>query len=112
MKSALYAARAQQYPRIPKTLLYLGLLLNDPRMRPICKTVDGNDLIFRGVIGSPHDRTLSLVFASGRMLQFLRTRRNLHSDGTFRKRSKKPPMAQIFNIVTKYGKNVSSYECV
>ncbi|XP_034231381.1 uncharacterized protein LOC117639635 [Thrips palmi] len=106
MKSALYRARAENYPRIPPTLLYLGVLLGTPNMRPLCRTVDGTDYIFKGVVGCLASRTVALIFASGRMLQFLQSRRNLHSDGTFKKRSKKPQMAQIFNIVTKYGENV------
>ncbi|XP_034231375.1 uncharacterized protein LOC117639631 [Thrips palmi] len=106
MKSQLYRARSSNYPRIPSSLIYLGILLGLPDMRPLCKTVDGADYIFQGVVGSAGDKTIALIFASGRMLQFLQSRDNLHSDGTFRKRSKKPAMAQIFNIVTKYGENI------
>jgi len=107
MKSCLYRARSSNYPKIPETLIYLGVLLGTPNMRPLCKTVDGTDYIFKGVIGCLRSKTIALVFASGRMIQFLQSRKHLHSDGTFRKRSKKPQMAQIFNIVTKYGENVS-----
>lgn len=106
MKSSLYLARSSNYPKIPETLIHLGILLGTPEMRPICKTVDGTDYIYQGVIGTIRDKTVALVFVSGRMLQFLQTRGSLHSDGTFRKRSKKPKMAQIFNIVTKFGSNV------
>jgi len=78
-------------------------------MRPMCKTVDGTDYIFQGVVGNIMAGSVALIFVSGRMLQFLQSRDNLHSDGTFKKRSKKPKMAQIFNIVTKYGDNVRSF---
>lgn len=108
MRSSLYSARSKQYPKIPNTLLHLGLRLRDPTLMQLCRTIDGNDFIFQGIAGNPHDGTLSLIFTSGRMLEFLQSRRHLHSDGTFKKRSKKPSMAQIFNIVTKYGDNVST----
>jgi len=78
-------------------------------MRPLCRTVDGTDCIYQGVIGAISDKTVAVVFVSGRMLQFLQTRVSLHSDGTFKKRSKKPQMAQIFNIVTKFGENVGLF---
>lgn len=112
MKSALKEARSDQYPKIPSTLLSLGLLLHRPNMRPICRTVDGTDTIYQGVIGSTLDRTVALVFVSGRMLQFLEVAKELHCDGTFRKRSRKPSMAQIWNIVTKYLNNVSLFVSV
>lgn len=111
MKSSLYFARSSNYPKIPNTLVHLGLLLHDRNHRQLCETVDGNDYIFQGMVGSPHDRTLSLVFASRRMIEFLESRTTLHCDGTFKKRSKKPQMAQIWNIVTKHGNNVSFFEC-
>ncbi|KAK3922760.1 Tyrosine recombinase, partial [Frankliniella fusca] len=106
MKSSMYFARSSNYPNIPKTLLHLGLLLLDANFRQLCETVDRNDFIFQGIVGYHHDNTLSLVFASRRMLDFLGTRVTLHCDGTFKKRSRKPEMAQIWNIVTKYGDNI------
>ncbi len=107
MKSAMYQARSSNYPKIPNTLMNLGILLGAPDMRPLCKTVDGTDYIFQGVVGNLHSKTIALIFVSGRMIQFLQTRTKLHSDGTFKKRAKKPAMSQILNIVTKYGQNVS-----
>lgn len=107
MHSALYAARSSNYPRIPKTLIYLGILLGLPNMRPLCKTVDGDDYIFQGVVGCIQNKTVALIFASGRMVRFMATRENIHADGTFKKRSKKPSMSQIFNLVTNYGGVVS-----
>lgn len=105
MKSSLNKARSERYPNIPRTLPLPGFLLQD--LRFMCRTVDGQDNIYRGVVGSPHDGTVSIIFVSGRMLHFMSTRPSLHCDGTFKKRSKEPRMAQIWNIVTKYGENVS-----
>jgi len=113
MHSAMYSARSKNYPRIPETLTYLGVLLGLPNMRALCKTVDGVDYVFQGVVGCIQKKSIALIFVSGRMLRFLATLENIHADGTFRKRSKKPNMAQIFNIVTNYGgvvsMNVSSW---
>lgn len=107
MHSALYAARSRNFPKIPKTLMHLGILLGMPNMRPVCKTVDGTDYIFQGVVGCLQKRTVSLIFVSGRMLQFMGTLENIHADGTFKKRPRKPRMSQIFNLVTNYGGVVS-----
>lgn len=111
MHSKVYEARSANYPKIPRTLLYLGILLGLPNMTAVCSTVDGGDLVFRAVIGVQRDRTVSVVFISGRMLQFLQGLRSLHGDGTFKKRPRKPRSAQIFNIVTKYGDTVS-FGCI
>lgn len=107
MHSALYVARSSNFPKIPKTLMYLGVLLGLPNMRPICKTTDGTDYMFQGVIGLLSDKTVSTVFASGRMLLVLKSRPNLHMDGTFKKRPRKPICRQIYNIVTNHGGSVS-----
>lgn len=109
MHSSLYEARSSNYPRIPETLTYLGVLLGMPDMRAVCRTIDGQDYIFKGVAGTIQNRSISVIFASGRMLRFLETRRNLHMDGTFKKRPKKPRTMQIFNIVTNYGDTVSRF---
>lgn len=109
MPPAMHVARSANYPSIPRTLMHLGILLGVPNMRAVCRTVDGTDLIFRGVIGIQQDRTVSVVFISGRMLQFLERLKNLHGDGTFKKRPRKPKSAQIYNIVTNYGGSVSCY---
>ncbi|KAK3909846.1 Endonuclease MutS2 [Frankliniella fusca] len=106
MHSPLYRARCANYPRIPKTLMNLGLLLGMPNLRPICKTVQGEDYIFQGVVGTIMSKTVSVVFASGRMLHFLSSCTNLHLDGTFKKRPRKPKCRQIFNLVTRFGRTV------
>lgn len=85
----------------------LGLLLGVPNMRAICQTVEGTDIILRGVAGYIGNKTVSVVFMSWRMMQFLQTRRSLHLDGTFKKRPKLPKCRQIYNIVTRYGGVVS-----
>ncbi|KAJ1519180.1 hypothetical protein ONE63_011214 [Megalurothrips usitatus] len=103
MASSMYKKKYESYPPIPKTLLYLGVLLGSPNMRPVCKTVDGSDYIFQGVVGNSLNKTESIVFVSGRMIQFLQTREGVHVDGTFKKRPRKPKCRQIFNIVVKYG---------
>lgn len=107
MCSALYSARSEIYPTIPKSLVYLGVLLGSPQLRSICKTADGEDYIFQGVVGCEQLKTAAVVFVSGRMLQFLQTRESIHVDGTFKKRPKKPRVMQIFNISAKHGDNVS-----
>lgn len=76
-------------------------------MTPVCRYVDGTDLVFRTVSGIQLNRTVSGIFISGRMLGFLQNHESLHGDGTFEKRPRKPKSAQIFNIVTKYGETVS-----
>lgn len=108
MCSSLYKARSENYPRIPVTLLFLGVLLGSPGLAAVCKTIDGADYIFRGFIGCVQQKTSALVFVSGRMLQFLQTRESIHVDGTFKKRPKKPKINQIFNIVVKYCGHVSA----
>lgn len=85
----------------------LGLLLGLPDMKAICTTMDGNDLIMRGVAGLMGNKTVSVVFVSWRFLEFLQTRQSLHLDGTFKKRPRKPKCIQIYNIVTRYGGVVS-----
>ncbi|KAE8741560.1 hypothetical protein FOCC_FOCC012897 [Frankliniella occidentalis] len=102
MHSSLYRAKCANYPTIPKTLVYLGVLLGLPNLRPICKTLDGEDYIFQGVIGVVMNKTVSVVFASGRQIQFLQSRKNLHMDGTFKKRPRKPKCRQMYNIVTRF----------
>ncbi|KAK3916404.1 Prostate and testis expressed protein 3 [Frankliniella fusca] len=106
MHSALLAARSSNYPKLPRTLINLGILLGLPNMRAICKTTDGTDYIFQGVVGSQVDKTVSVVFASGRMLELLQSQPNLHMDGTFKKRPRKPRCRQIYNIVTNHGGTV------
>ncbi|KAK3924154.1 Phosphate acyltransferase [Frankliniella fusca] len=106
MNSSLYAARSENYPRIPKTLIYLGVLLGLPNMRSVCKTVDGDDYIFQGVVGNQMSGTAAVIFASGRMLQFLPTQESIHVDSTFKKAPRKPKIMQIFNVVVKYGDNI------
>ncbi|KAE8738442.1 hypothetical protein FOCC_FOCC016078 [Frankliniella occidentalis] len=106
MHSALYNARCANYPKIPTSLQHLGILLGLPNLRPICKTAHCDDFIFRGVIGTVVSKTVCVVFISGRMLQFLQTCTNLHMDGTFKKRPRKPKCRQIFNIVTNYGRSI------
>ena len=112
MNSQLRMARSSNYPAIPNSLLHLGVLLGLPNMRQVCRTVDGLDYIYQGVVGCQQNKTVALVFVSGRMLELLSTRESIHADGTFKKRSRKPKMAQIFNIVTKYGNNVRSYNVI
>lgn len=107
MHSALYEARAANYPRLPISLSHLGVLLGMPQMRAICRTVDETDFIFAGTAGDIQSKTVAVIFASGRMLQFLQERNNLHFDGTFKKRPKKPKCIQIFNIVTNFSDTVS-----
>lgn len=107
MRSPIFRARCNNFPKIPKTLFYLGILLGLPNMSALCRTRDGTDTIFRGTCGIQADKTVSVVFISMRMLQFLSTRQNLHMDGTFKKRSRKPASLQLFNIVTNYDGNVS-----
>lgn len=107
MNSALWNARAENYPPVPKTLLYLGVLLGSPDLTAICRTADDQDYIFQGVVGCEQQKTTALVFVSGRMLQFLQDRESIHMDGTFKKRPRKPKMIQIFNIVVNYGGHVS-----
>ncbi|KAK3909601.1 Elongation factor 4 [Frankliniella fusca] len=106
MQSAMYTAQSNNYPKIPETISYLGVLLGLPNMRPLCLTVDRQDYIFQGLCGTIQNKSVSLVFASGRMLTFLQSRRNLHLDGTFKKRPKKPKCGQIFNVVTNYDSTV------
>lgn len=106
MHSSIYTARSHHYPRIPMTLLHLGVLLASPNLVPLCETVDGADMVFRAVLGNERQRTVCIVFLSGRMRQFLETCTNLHADGTFKKRSRKPKMSQIFNIVTNFDSTV------
>ncbi|KAK3921811.1 Non-structural protein 1, partial [Frankliniella fusca] len=106
MHAALYNARSEAYPRIPNTLLHLGILLGVPNLQAVCMTMDNRDRIFRGVIGDPDRGTVSVVFVSGRMLRFLQTRTNLHVDATFKKCSRKPKMRQMLNIVTNFGGTV------
>lgn len=106
MQSAMYTAQGANYPPIPATLSYLGVLLGLPNMRPVCFTVDRQDYMFQGITGSIQNKSVSLVFASGRMLTFLQSRPNLHLDGTFKKRPKKPKCGQIYNIVTNYDSTV------
>ncbi|KAK3932363.1 Threonine synthase-like 2 [Frankliniella fusca] len=106
MHSALHNARSSNYPKLPKTLIYLGVLLGLPNMRPICTSLDGTDYVFQGVVGLQGAKTVSVVFASGRMLQLLQSQPNLHMDGTFKKRPRKPKCRQIFNIVTNHGGTV------
>lgn len=108
MHSALLAARSSNYPKLPRTLINLGILLGLPNMRAICKTTDGTDYIFQGVVGSQVDKTVSVVFASGRMLELLQSQPNLHMDGTFKKRPRKPRCRQIYNIVTNHRGTVSN----
>ncbi|KAK3916556.1 N-methyltransferase gliN, partial [Frankliniella fusca] len=103
MHSALHAARSTNYPRIPNTLTYLGVLLGLPNVRPLCKTADDRDYIFQGVVGCIERKTVALIFVSGRMLRFLATLENIHADGTFKKRPRKSQVSQIFNLVTNYG---------
>ncbi|XP_052128117.1 uncharacterized protein LOC127750458 [Frankliniella occidentalis] len=106
MHSCLYTARCANYPKIPNTLLHLGVLLGSPNLRRICQTTHGEDFIFQGVVGNVLSKTVSVVFMSGRMLTFLQTCKNLHMDGTFKKRPRKPGCRQIFNIVTRYGRSI------
>lgn len=73
--------------------------------------MDGDDFIFQGVVGCVGRKTVALVFVSGRMLRFMGTLENIHADGTFKKRSRKPQMSQIFNIVTNFG-GVVSTSCI
>ncbi|KAK3931712.1 Pyridoxine/pyridoxamine 5'-phosphate oxidase [Frankliniella fusca] len=103
MQSAMYEARASNYPCIPESLIQLGVLLGMPNTRRLCETVDKQDYIFQGIVGDAQNKTIALVFVSGRMLQFLGTVTNIHGDGTFKKRSRKPKMAQIFNLTTNHG---------
>lgn len=112
MCSSLWAARASNYPPIPNSLLYLGVLLGSPNLRAVCKTIDGQDYIFQGVVGCQQQKTVALIFASGRMLTFLGSALSLHMDGTFKKRTRRPKMIQIFNIVVKYLDHVSSLLCL
>lgn len=106
MDSSLYAARSENYPRIPETLIYLGVLLGSPDLRAVCKTIDGLDYIFQGVVGNERSGTAAVIFASGRMLQFLQMQEGVHVDSTFKKASRKPKIMQILNIVVRYGDNV------
>lgn len=109
MHSALYEARSSNFPRIPKSLSHLGVLLGMPEMEAVCRTIDGQDFMFRGVCGALQNKSVSVIFASGRMLHFLQSRRNLHVDGTFKKRPNKPKSIQILNIVTNFNDTVSIF---
>ncbi|XP_052130715.1 uncharacterized protein LOC127751337 isoform X2 [Frankliniella occidentalis] len=106
MHAPLYRARSEAFPCIPNTLLHLGILVGLPNLRGICRTVDNQDIIFRGVVGNPRLGTVSVVFVSLRMLRFLQSRKNLHVDGTFKKCSRKPKMRQMLNVVTNFGGTV------
>ncbi|KAK3924637.1 (2R)-sulfolactate sulfo-lyase subunit beta [Frankliniella fusca] len=106
MHSKLYEARSSKYPKIPSTLVYLGVLLGLPGMRSVCLTQDKMDFMFQGVVGNQASKTVSVIFASGRMLMFLQTLKNLHVDGTFKKRPRKPHCCQLYNVVTKFGDGV------
>ncbi len=113
MHAPLYRARSEMFPQIPNTLLHLGILVGLPNLRGICTTIDNTDIIFRGYVGNPANKTVSVVFVSGRMLRFLQSRKNIHVDGTFKKCSRKPKMRQMLNVVTNYGGMVRdvSFNC-
>ncbi|KAE8740311.1 hypothetical protein FOCC_FOCC014185 [Frankliniella occidentalis] len=103
MHAPLYRARSEAFPRIPNTLLHLGILLGLPNLRGVSRTMDNRDIIFRAVIGDPEHGTVCVIFVSARMLRFLQTRKNLHVNATFKKCSRKPRMRQMLNIVTNFG---------
>jgi len=102
MQSAMSTAQSENYPPIPNTITYLGVFLGQPNMRPLCRTVDGEDYIFQGVTGTIQDNSVCLVFVSGRMLAFLQSCHHLHFHATVVEKPRRPRYSQIFHIMTKY----------
>ncbi|KAK3920094.1 Tripeptidyl-peptidase sed3 [Frankliniella fusca] len=68
MHSALCTARSLNYPKFPQTLIYLGVLLGLPNMRAVCKTTDGTDYIFQGVVGTQQDAGIATVTAKSTLI--------------------------------------------
>lgn len=98
IRTAMYNVRAQHLPRIPFSLPLLGHYLSLPQFAGVCETLDRRDNIFAGWCGTWSEGTVSVVFASKRLMQLLQQHKNVYADGTFRKRPKKPKCSQLFCI--------------
>lgn len=101
IRTSMRNARMERYPNIPATLLDLGDLLRDPQYESICSTIDGNDNIFGNQVTAT-DGSVSIIFASDRMLRFMARVRIIFCDGTFCNPSL-PETSQVFNILTSWG---------
>ncbi|KAK3909600.1 Methionine aminopeptidase 2 [Frankliniella fusca] len=106
MDTAMCNARRNNTTQVPNTLIQLGILLDQPDMRTVCRTVDGQDYIFQGISGRIQDNSVSLVFASERMITFLQSCDYLHINVSVVGKLRKPYCCQIFNVLTKYGSAV------
>lgn len=99
--------------QVPNTLIHLGVLLGQPNMHPVCRTIDGQDYIFQGITGGIQDNSVSLVFASERMITFLQSCHYLHLNFTVVGKPHKPKCRQILHVLTKYGSAVCmSSDCI
>ncbi|XP_034238942.1 uncharacterized protein LOC117643894 [Thrips palmi] len=97
MRSIISRARGGLYPNIPGSLEELGNLLNDnPHLSA---TQDEGDNFFAGMVRGRGPGTISLVFFSERMRQYLARTRVVSCDGTFKSRPILPNSAQLLQIV-------------
>ncbi|KAK3911340.1 Nonribosomal peptide synthetase imqB [Frankliniella fusca] len=98
LRTAMSNVRKHHLPGIPRNLPVLGAYLAMPQYRRITDTFDHQSNLFAGVCGVYAAGTVSVVFASERQLNLLRTMVKIFADGTFRKRPRKPVASQLFTI--------------
>lgn len=82
MRTSMRNARIERYPNIPESLNELGDLLRNPLYASISSTIDGSGNIYGNHVTAT-DGTVSIIFASERMLQFVARVNIMFSDGTF-----------------------------
>lgn len=74
IESGLNKIRRNLQPPVPDSLLELGFRLTEPQYWHLTQCF-GNDSMFAGICGTEADQTLSLVFISEEMKQFMSSRR-------------------------------------
>lgn len=74
IESGLNRIRRDLHPTVPDSLLELGFRLTDPQYWHLTQCFE-NHSMFAGICGNEADGTLSLVFISEEMKQFMSSRR-------------------------------------
>lgn len=77
IRTAMHNVRSHNVPRIPFSLPVLGHYLSLPQFSGVCETLDKQDNIFAGWCGTWSEGTVSIVFASRRLMQILQRHKNV-----------------------------------
>jgi hypothetical protein len=94
-------------PPLPHDLLDMEQRLHEARFDHLALTRDGEEWLFRGVVGAEGSR--SAVFSSNRVLRWLTPDSPIFADGTFRVLPNSPKCTQMFTVVAIHENRVSPH---